>query len=252
MRPANVTARGRCPGTPRRPAARRARRRRAPALAGDLARAPGRRGVVHADDEPHVGRMPPDQRAVSSGLQVVVGTQTTAAAGPGRGGQRLPRAAGTWGTPQAVSRAADRVGVVRTRHDDDHGDTRGVQVLDGAQPDAAQPVDDECPESGGPDRRRRGGRDVVGCRRARGGNGATPSVGGHAGSVADERARRTWISGHTARKAPASTPWVVRRPTRRDPPRRVGRRRQVKPLTPSHPSAAAGRSSRMIEASIRP
>jgi hypothetical protein len=41
------------------------------------------------------------------------------------------------------------VGVVRARLDDDHGETRGVQLLDGAQPDAAaHAVNDDVPGRG--------------------------------------------------------------------------------------------------------
>ena len=182
MRPATVNGRGRRPRHASTTGWRGERRDvEHAALARDLRERPADGGVVHAHDQPHVGPGPPDEQRHLHGLQVVV-RNAHDRGGPVQagGGQRLPRAPPVArhipGRQQALG---DRVGVLRARLDDDHGDPRGVQLLDGAQPDAAHAVDDHVPGRRG----RRTGVVVCGrpagvvCRRRR------LLGGGHGGSV---------------------------------------------------------------------
>ncbi len=146
-------------------------------LPGGLGQRAAHRRVAHADDQPHVRPDPPDEQGGLQAPQVVVGDADHCGGGvEPRGLECLARAAGHLRhAPAREEGVGDGIGVVGPGGDHDGVDAGGVQVLDGAQPDAAHAVDDHVP----------GGCGVVasggGAVRSRG----DPVDGGHAGIVLD-------------------------------------------------------------------
>ena len=116
-------------------------------LPGGLGQRAAHRRVAHADDEPHVRPDPPDEQGGLQAPQVVVGDADHRGGGvEPRGRECLARAAGHLRhAPAREEGVGDGIGVVGPGVDHDGADAGGVQVLDGAQSDAADAIDDHMP-----------------------------------------------------------------------------------------------------------